>query len=107
MHYHLTMTRREALAAAGVAFAIRLNARERWDKSRISAITDEIGLSTDESIAFAHHYGLQFIELRNPPGSKNEYFTLTEPEIKADAVRFQREGLKVSFLNASLLKFAW
>lgn len=101
------MTRREVLAAAGAAFAVRLNARERWDKSRISAITDEIGLSTDESIAFAHHYGLQFIELRNPPGSKKEYFTLTEPEIKADAVRFQREGLKVSFLNTSLLKFAW
>ena len=63
--------------------------------------------STDESIAFAHHYGLQFIEFRNPPGSKKEYFTLTEPEIKADAIRFQKEGLKVSFLNTSLLKFAW
>ena len=64
-------------------------------------------LSTDDSIAFAHQYGLQFIELRNPPGSKKEYFALTEPEIKADAIRFQKEGLKVSFLNTSLLKFTW
>jgi sugar phosphate isomerase/epimerase len=77
------------------------------DKSRISAITDEIGLSTEESIAFAHHFGLQNVEIRNPAGSKKEYFALTEPEIKVDADWFAREGLKVSFVNTSLLKFAW
>jgi L-ribulose-5-phosphate 3-epimerase len=77
------------------------------DKSRISAITDEIGLSTEESIAFAHQYGLQFVEIRNPAGSKKEYFSLTEAEIKTDAMWFAREGLKISFVNTSLLKFAW
>lgn len=81
------------------------------DKTRISAITDEIGMTTDEAIAFAHKYGLQFVEIRNPPKSesngKKEYFALTEPEIKADAVRFAKEGLKVSFVNTSLLKFGW
>jgi sugar phosphate isomerase/epimerase len=77
------------------------------DKSRISAITDEIGMTTDESIAFAHQYGLRFVEIRNPPGSRKEYFTLSEPEIKVDAVRFRNEGLKVSFVNTSLLKFGW
>jgi sugar phosphate isomerase/epimerase len=108
MDYHCPMmNRRELLAATGAAFASQLLARGHWDKSRISAITDEIGTSTGDSIAFAHQYGLQFIELRNPPGSKKEYFTLTEPEIKTDAIRFQKEGLKVSFLNTSLLKFAW
>ncbi len=105
------MTRRDLLASGGAAFALPLvtplMAKGRWDKSRISAITDEIGKSTDESIAFAHQYGLSFIELRNPPGTNKEYFTLTEAEIKADAVRFQHEGLKVSFLNTSLLKFTW
>jgi hypothetical protein len=101
------MNRRELLAATGAAFASQLLARGHWDKSRISAITDEIATSTDDSIAFAHQYGLQFIELRNLPGSKKEYFTLTEPEIKTDAIRFQKEGLKVSFLNTSLLKFTW
>ena len=108
MDYHLSMiNRRELLAATGAAFASRLLARGHWDKSRISAITDEIATSTDDSIAFAHQYGLQFIELRNVPGSKKEYFTLTEAEIKTDAIRFQKESLKVSFLNTSLLKFTW
>jgi L-ribulose-5-phosphate 3-epimerase len=101
------MTRRELLAATCAACASPLWARERMDKSRISAITDEIGLSTEESIEFAHHYGLQFVEIRNPAGSKKEYFALTEAEIKADAMWFAREGLKVSFVNTSLLKFAW
>jgi hypothetical protein len=108
MDYHLSMmNRRELLAATGAAFASQLLAHGHWDKSRISAITDEIATSTDDSIAFAHQYGLQFIELRNLPGSKKEYFTLPEPEIKTDAIRFQKEGLKVSFLNTSLLKFTW
>ena len=81
------------------------------DKSRISAITDEIGMTTEEAIAFAHKYGLTSIEIRNPPKSeptaRKEYFNLTEPEIKADALRFAKEGLKVSFVNTSLLKFTW
>ena len=101
------MTRRELLAAGGAVCATRLWARGRMDKTRISAITDEIGMSTDESIAFAHRYGMQNVEIRNPPGGKKEYFQLPEAEIKVDAMRFAREGLKVSFVNTSLLKFAW
>ncbi len=101
------MTRRELLAgAACAAFATPLLAKSRIDASRISAITDEIGLSTEESIAFAHHYGMQNVEIRNPPGKK-EYFQLPEAEIKADAALFAREGLKVSFVNTGLLKFTW
>lgn len=101
------MTRRDLLAAAAAACALPLHARSHFDKTRISAITDEIGLSTDESIAFAHQYGLTHVEIRNPAGSKKEYFTLPEAEVKADAVRFQQGGLKVSFVNTSLLKFTW
>ena len=103
------MTRRELLsvaAAAGVFCASPASAKTRIEKSRISAITDEIGLSTEEAIAFAHHYGLENVEIRNPPG-KREYFTLAEAEIKADADLFAKEGLKVSFVNTSLLKFTW
>jgi hypothetical protein len=100
------MTRRQLLAA-GAMLAPVLRARTGIDKSRISAITDEIGLSTDDSIAFAHKYGLQWVELRNEPSLKKEYFALPEAQVKADALRFAREGLKVSFLNTSLLKFAW
>jgi sugar phosphate isomerase/epimerase len=105
----IIMTRRELLAA-GAAFATCATslkaAKTHIDKSRISAITDEIGLSTLESIAFAHFYGMQNVEIRNPPGKK-EYFTLPEAEIKADADLFAKEGLKVSFVNTSLLKFTW
>jgi sugar phosphate isomerase/epimerase len=105
------MTRRELLLATGAACALPLRARSHWDKTRISAITDEIGLTTDEAIKFAHDYGLKFVEIRNPPKSepnaRREYFQLTEPELKADAVRFTNEGLKVSFVNTSLLKFTW
>jgi hypothetical protein len=100
------MTRRELLAA-GVACAATLRARSHWDRSRISAITDEIGLTINESIAFAHQYGMHFVEIRDRKESRKEYFTLTEPELKADATRFANEGLKVSFINTSLLKFGW
>jgi sugar phosphate isomerase/epimerase len=99
------MTRRELLAVAA-ASAAPVRARSHWDKSRISAITDEIGLTTDEAIAFAHEYGLTHVEIRNQPKGK-EYFTLPEANIKADALLFQREGLKVSFVNTSLMKFTW
>jgi sugar phosphate isomerase/epimerase len=101
------MTRRELLAAAGAACAVPLWARSHFDKSRISAITDEIGTSTDDAIAFAHQYGLSNVEIRNPAGSRKEYFSLSEAEIHTDALRFQKEGLKVTFVNTSLLKFTW
>jgi len=104
------MTRRElfAAAAAVAAGAPALRAKG-WDKSRISAITDEIGLTTDDAIAFAHKYGLSNVEIRDRvlDGKKKEYFQLSEAEIKADALRFHKEGLKVSFVNTSLLKFTW
>jgi sugar phosphate isomerase/epimerase len=103
------MTRRELLAAtAAAACAPALQARG-WDKSRISAITDEIGVSTDDAIAFAHKYGLTNIEIRSRviDGKKPEYFQLPEAEIKAEALRFKKEGLNVSFVNTSLLKFTW
>ena len=102
------MTRRELLAAAAAAAVSvpKIHAKTRIDKSRVSAITDEIGLSPEEAIAFAHHYRLENVEIRNRPGGK-EYFTMPEAEIQADAAIFAKEGLKVSFVNTSLLKFTW
>jgi sugar phosphate isomerase/epimerase len=103
------MTRRELLAGAVTACAQPLHARTHWDKSRISAITDEIGNTTEESIAFAHQYGLTHVEIRDrhTATSRKEYFTLPEAEIKADALRFKQEGLRVTFVNTSLMKFTW
>jgi sugar phosphate isomerase/epimerase len=103
------MTRRELLAAAAATGALPLLARARWDRSRISAINDEVGGTLDETIAFAHQYGLTNVEIRDRVGAgpRREYFMLPEPEIKAAALRLRGEGLKVSFLNTSLLKFTW
>ena len=103
------MTRRELLAAAAAAACAPALRARGFDKSRISAITDEIGVSTDDSIAFAHKYGLTNVEIRDRvlEGRRREYFQLPEAEIKADALRFKKEGLNVSFVNTSLLKFTW
>jgi len=98
------MTRRELLAT-GAACTTTLWARTHINKASISAITDEIGKTTDDSIAFAHQYGLKFIELRNAPEERKEYAVLPEEKQKAHAARFASEGLKVSFLNTGMLKF--
>jgi sugar phosphate isomerase/epimerase len=99
------MTRRELLGATLAAPAAL--ARRTMDRSRISAITDEIGNTTAEAIEFARQYGLKWIELRGSRDKKKEYAFLPEPELKAEAAAFARNGLKVSFLNTSLMKFTW
>ncbi len=106
------MTRRDLLQSAAFASAwgsLPLLAKGRIDKSRISAITDEIGLTPEDSLAFAKQYGLKWIELRNIPGSKpgREYAFCPEAELKAAAASFAQAGVQVSFINTPLLKFAW
>jgi sugar phosphate isomerase/epimerase len=105
------VTRRQLLAAgaawAGAAAASTLWARSRWDRSRISAITDELGATPDDAVAFARENGLQWVEIRNQPGTNKEYAAIREADIKADASHLVNERVKVSCVNASLLKFAW
>ncbi|HVW85000.1 MAG TPA: sugar phosphate isomerase/epimerase family protein [Bryobacteraceae bacterium] len=103
------MTRRELLAgSAGILAASRLQAfKSRITKAKISAITDEIGKTQADAIAFAHEYGLQCVELRNVPETKKEFAFLTEPELKRWASELEANKLKVTFLNTSLLKFTW
>src|SRR5438874_11582320 len=76
------------------------------DRSRISAISDEIGKTPQASIDFAKQYDLQFLELRNVPGGK-EYSFLPEEQVKEAAADFARNGIRISFMNSSLLKFTW
>jgi sugar phosphate isomerase/epimerase len=102
----VNMTRRDLLSAAALC-AAPLYGRTRFNKSTLSAITDEIGKTTDDSIAFAHQYGLKFIELRNIPEDRKEYALSPEEKMKAHSARFAREGLKVSFINTGMLKFTW
>ena len=103
------MTRRDLLAGAAFAAAAgKLQAfKSHITKGRISAITDEIGKTQAEAIDFAHHYGMQLVELRNVPETKKEIAFLTEPELKSLASGLASNKLKVSFLNTSLLKFTW
>lgn len=96
------MTRREflitpALAACASATSI--------DRSRISAITDEVAPSPAEAIRFAQEFGLKWVELRAVPGSKTYYQFLEEPQLRAAAKELADAGLRVSFLNTGLLKF--
>jgi sugar phosphate isomerase/epimerase len=103
------LTRRHVLGMSAAALAAGpLGAfKSRITKANISAITDEIGLTQTDAIAFAHQYGLQWVELRNVPETKKEVAFLTDPEIKAIAAQLASNKLKVSFLNTSLMKFAW
>jgi len=105
------VTRRELLAVgvawAGGAGASTLWARSRWDRSRISAITDELAATPDDAVAFARDNGLQFVEVRNQPGTNKEYAAIREADIKADASHLVNERVKVSSVSTSLLRFAW
>ena len=105
----MKLSRRELLAgAAALAAAPRLSAfRSHITKAKLSAITDEIGRTQAEAIAFAHQYGLNWVELRNLPETRKEIAFMTEPEVSRIAAQLGAEKLKVSFLNTSLMKFAW
>jgi sugar phosphate isomerase/epimerase len=102
-------TRREWLAGAAALFATRplVAAKSHITKARISAITDEIGLTQSDAIAFARQHGLQWVELRAVPESKKEFAFLSEPELKRYATELGAARLKVSLLKTSLLKFPW
>src|SRR5688572_32472292 len=99
------MKRREFLAGAAAAIAAPALAAKRIDRSRVSAITDEIARSPAAAIEFASQYGLKWLELRAVPGVRGEYFQLPVNALKQSAKEFKDAGLKISFLNTSMLKF--
>jgi sugar phosphate isomerase/epimerase len=103
-------TRREVLAGsvAAILGASGLQAaKSRITKARLSAITDEIGRTQSDSVAFAKQYGLQWVELRTVPESRKEFALLSEPELKRFNAELAAGKLKVSLLKTSLLKFPW
>ncbi|MBS1876692.1 MAG: sugar phosphate isomerase/epimerase [Acidobacteria bacterium] len=98
------LSRRELLA--GALGAPALFAKNKIDHSRISAISDEIARTPEDAIAFAHQYGLSWLELREVPGHKGgNYFLAEEDFLKAAARQFKDAGVGISFLNTNLLKF--
>src|ERR1700730_8569394 len=101
------MNRRQFIAAAAAGAGV-LRAKERKNaigRNRISAISDEIATSPAEAIAFTKKFGMEWLELRNVPGAKQAYFYMTAEELKPAAKEFTDNGIKISFLNTSLLKF--
>jgi sugar phosphate isomerase/epimerase len=101
------VTRRELLAAAAACAALPLWAKNHWDRTRLSAITDEIGKTSDEAVDFAHDFGLQYVEVRNVPGTNKEYLAARDVEIQADATHFTNETVKVSCVHCGVLKYDW
>jgi sugar phosphate isomerase/epimerase len=107
------VTRRDLLAYSACLLGTRgLHAEKRAaknhiTKSRVSAITDEMGRTQEDALAFAKQYPLQWVELRNVPGSNREFASLSEPELMRYAAELAANKLKVSLLRTSLLKFSW
>jgi L-ribulose-5-phosphate 3-epimerase len=103
------VTRRGLLAGAATALiASRLRAaKQHITKARVAVITDEVGPSQTDAIAFAKQHSLQWVELRNVPESKKEFAFLTDPELKRYASELAAAKIKVSLLKTSLLKFPW
>lgn len=104
-----TLTRRGWIAASLGAPAL-VRARNRIDRSRISAISDEIATSPAEAIAFAKQYGLRWLELRSLPGrggrpGPREYFLRPVTELREAAKELSDNGIGVSFLNTSMCKY--
>ncbi len=98
------MNRRELLFGGFAACGL-MAGKGRLGRSRLSAISDEVGASPEDAIAFAKKYGLQWLELRNVPGQKVNYFYMSPEELKPHAQAFAENGIGISFLNTSLLKF--
>jgi sugar phosphate isomerase/epimerase len=101
--------RRSFLATALAAAVPVRAATKRIDRSRISAITDEIAHSPAEAIDFAHQYGLEWLSLRDvpvePKTKKSAYYSL-EPDAMLQAAReFKDAGIRIAFLDTSFLKY--
>ncbi len=85
--------------------AAPLAGKNRVDSGRISIITDECAKTPAEAVAFAHKFGLKWLELRSVPGGRGEYHLLPEGDLRSAANEFSGNGIRISFLNTSMLKY--
>lgn len=96
------------LSAVGAAIPITAASR-RLDRSRVSAISDEISRSPAEAIDFAHQYGMHLLSLRDIPGplgaKKTAYYSLAPNAMKQVAREFSDAGIRIGFLDTPFLKF--
>jgi sugar phosphate isomerase/epimerase len=100
------MNRRRFFASALAArAALGAPARNRIGWQRLSLLTDEIARSPEEAVAFARQYNVGWVELRGVPGGRASYWEMEPDELRAAARTFKDAGLRVSFLNTSMLKY--
>jgi sugar phosphate isomerase/epimerase len=98
------VTRRNWMAGALAALAAgRLQAaRSHIAKGRVAAITDELGINPADAVMAARQLGLQWVDLRNVPGTSREIASLAEAELRHYAAELAVNKLKVSVLYAGL-----
>ena len=103
------MNRRSFLAATLGAALPASAVTRRIDRSRLSAITDEVSRSQAESIEFAHQYGMQCLSLRDIPvplgAKKTPYYSLGPEAMQQAAREFREAGIRIAFLDTPFLKF--
>jgi sugar phosphate isomerase/epimerase len=108
MLFASTLNRRSFLGT-GIAASLALRGGttkpSKIDRSRISAISDEVAKSPAEAIQFAKHFGMQWLSLRDVPGTKKSYHALEADELAAARAEFKEAGIRISFLDTPLLKF--
>lgn len=100
------ITRRELLASALAPVALSGKKTVPVDRSRISALTDEIARSPRAAIQFLQQYGLHLAELREVPGGGGTYDeSLSEAELHSAAKELKDARISVSFLDAGSMKY--
>src|ERR1700730_12644237 len=94
---------RRTFPAGALSASVPVRAGTTLDRSRVSAITDEIAHSPAESIEFAHRYGLKWLSLREVPaeqGAKRAaYHTLDSVGLRQAAREFKEAGIRIAFLD--------
>jgi len=105
-----TLNRRTFLGAGlGASAALALHGATsnapKVDRTRVSAISDEISRSPAEAIQFAKTFGMQWLSLRAVPGGKQSYHTMEPDQLAAARAEFKEAGIRISFLDTPLLKY--
>jgi sugar phosphate isomerase/epimerase len=104
------MDRRSFLAASLAAAVPVFGKTPHIDRSRVSAISDEVARSPADAIAYAHEFGIQYLSLRDVPApltdkKKYSYHALEPDALKQAAKEFKDAGIKIGFLDSPFLKF--
>jgi len=99
-------TRRQFVGSVFASAAMYGKTAPAVDRSRISALTDEIARTPQGAIDFLKQYGLHLAELREVPGGGGTYDeSLSDEQLRSAAREFKDAGIQVSFLDAGSMKY--